>query len=111
MTHRIWTLLSTAAAVSLVAGAAFADDQATPPDTAAPAAAPAPTPPPAPLSMDAWLKSIKLGGHIEVGATMNPMSPPNQTNFCHLFTDKANQFVLNRPLSRSSATSIRRRPG
>ena len=26
---------------------------------------------------------------------MNPMSPPDQTNFGHLFTDKANQIVLN----------------
>jgi Putative beta-barrel porin-2, OmpL-like. bbp2 len=104
MTHRIWTLLSTAAAASLLAGAAFADDQATPPAAApdatapaaaAPAAAAAPTPPPAPLSVDGWLKSIKLGGHLEVGATMNPMSPPNDINFGHLFTDKANQIVLN----------------
>lgn len=98
MTHRIWTLLSTAAAASLLAGAAFADDQATPPAEAPAAAAPAaavPTPPPAPLSPDAWLKSIKLGGHIEVGATLNPETPSNQINFGHLFTDKANQFVLN----------------
>jgi hypothetical protein len=97
MTHRIWTLLSTAAAASLLAGAAFADDQATPP-AEAPAAAPpaaAPAPPPAPLSVDGWFKSIKLGGHLEVGATVNPMSPPNQINFGHLFTDKANQIVLN----------------
>ncbi|MDB5483019.1 MAG: hypothetical protein JWO83_4072 [Caulobacteraceae bacterium] len=99
MTHRIWTLLSTAAAASLLAGAAFADDQATPPtDASAPAAAPpaaAPAPPPAPLSTEGWIQSIKLGGHIEVGATMNPQSPGNQINFGHLFTDKANQFVLN----------------
>src|SRR5579859_8152177 len=100
MTNRIWTLLSTAAAASLLAGAAFADDQAPPPAAepapaaAAPAAA-APAPPPAPLSTDGWLKSIKLGGHIEVGATMNPETPSNQINFGHLFTDKANQFVLN----------------
>jgi hypothetical protein len=100
MTHRIWTLLSTAAAASLLAGAAFADDQATAPDASAPAAASAapaaaPAPPPAPLSVDGWLKSIKLGGHLEVGATVNPMSPPNNINFGHLFTDKANQIVLN----------------
>jgi hypothetical protein len=97
MTHRIWTLLSTVAAASLLAGAAFADDQATPPVEAPAAAAPAaaPSPPPAPLSMDGWIKSIKIGGHIEVGATMNPETPSNQINFGHLFTDKANQFVLN----------------
>ena len=102
MTHRIWTLLSTAAAASLLAGAAFADDQATPP-AEAPAAAPpaaatpaaAPTPPPAPLSMDGWIKSIKLSGHIEAGATMNPDAPTNDINFGHLFTDRANQVVLN----------------
>jgi len=102
MTHRIWTLLSTVAAASLLAGAAFADDQATPPAAEAAPAAPAPAapaaapaPPPAPLSMDGWLKSIKLGGHIEVGATMNPETPDNQINFGHLFTDKSNQLVLN----------------
>ena len=100
MTNRIWTLLSTVAAASLLAGAAFADDQATPPAAepapaaAAPAAA-APAPPPAPLSVDGWVSSIKFGGHIEVGATMNPESPPNQINYGHLFTDKANQLVLN----------------
>ena len=93
MTHRIWTLLSTVAAASLLAGAAFADDQAATPAPAAPAAAP--TPPPTPLSPDAWVSSIKFSGHIEAGATMNPSSPDNGVNFGHLFTDKANQLVLN----------------
>jgi hypothetical protein len=102
MTHRIWTLLSTVAAAGFMAGAAFADEQTTTPPAEAPAAAPAAaapaaaaTPPPAPLSVDGWIKSIKLGGHIEVGDTFNPQSPDNITNFSHLFTDKANQFVLN----------------
>jgi hypothetical protein len=100
MTKRIALLFSTATAVTLLATAAFADDQATPP--AAPAAAPdaaaaatPPAPPPAPLSVDGWVKSIKFTGHIEAGATMNPSDPTTNTNYGHLFTDKANQLVLN----------------
>ncbi len=102
MTNRIWTLLSTVAAASLLAGAAFADDQATPPAEAPAAGAPAaaapaaaPAPPPAPLSVDGWFKSIKLSGHIEAGATVNPTTPSNGINFGHLFTDRSNQIVLN----------------
>ena len=45
--------------------------------------------------MSSWLASIQLGGDIDVGATMNPENPENGINFGHLFTDKANQIVLN----------------
>jgi hypothetical protein len=78
MSLRNLTLLSTVAAATLLAGAAFADDQA-----AAPAA---------PAS---WMSGIKFSGRIEAGATMNPAVPTNGVNFGHLFTDKANQVVLN----------------
>jgi iron complex outermembrane receptor protein len=50
---------------------------------------------PAPGPLGAWLDGIQLSGRIEVGATMNPQSPDNGINFGHLFTDKANQLVLN----------------
>ncbi len=80
MTHRFWTLLTTAAAASLMAGGAFAAD------------APAPA---APATLDSWVSSIKFSGHLEVGATMNPQNPPSGIDYGHLFTDKANQIVLN----------------
>jgi hypothetical protein len=97
MTHRFWTLLSTAAAAALFAGAAYADDQdQAPPAAAAPAAAAAaPAPPPTPPTLDQWVSSIKVSGHIEAGATMNPAVPDNDINFGHLFTDRANQLILN----------------
>jgi hypothetical protein len=91
MTQRIWTLLSTAAAVTLLAGAALAEDQPAAPAT-----------PAAPAS---WASGIKVSGHIEVGATMNPDQPDNGTNYGHLFTDKANQIVLNQ-----AALTIERDP-
>jgi hypothetical protein len=94
MSHRIWALLSTVAATTLLASAAFADDQA--PAAAAPAA------PAAPVS---WMSGIKFSGHIEAGATMNPTSPSTGVNFGHLFTDKANQIVLNQ-----AAITIERDP-
>ncbi len=92
MSHRFWTLLSTAAAASLLAGAAFADDQASTAAPAAPAVAPAP---PAPVTLDSWVSSIKFSGHVEVGATMNPQSPQNGVNFGHVFTGRSNQVDLN----------------
>ena len=78
MTHRFWTLFSSAAAATLVAGAAFAADA-----------------PAAPATVDSWVSSIKFSGHVDVGATMNPQAPSNGINYGHLFTDKANQIVLN----------------
>lgn len=42
-----------------------------------------------------WIDGIVFAGHIEVGATMNPASPDNGVNYGRLFTDKANQIVLN----------------
>lgn len=42
-----------------------------------------------------WIDGIVFAGRIEVGATMNPASPDNGVNYGRLFTDKANQIVLN----------------
>jgi hypothetical protein len=83
MSHRSRTLLSTAAAASLMASVAFAED------------APVAAAPSAPATVNSWVSSIKFSGHIEVGATMNPQAPADNINFGHLFTDKANQIVLN----------------
>ncbi len=90
MKYRTTTVFATVAATMLMAGAASADDQAT-----APPATPSPPAAPAPVTFDSWVRSIKLSGHIEAGATMNPADPSNGVNFGHLFTDKANQVVLN----------------
>jgi outer membrane receptor protein involved in Fe transport len=48
-------------------------------------------PPPASPS---WLDGIVFGGHVEFGATFNPTAPDG-VSFGRLFTDKANQAVLN----------------
>jgi hypothetical protein len=90
MTHRILTLLSSAAVASMLAGAALADDQASTPP--APAAAPAPPPP---VTVQSWLSATKFSGDIEAGATFNTDSPANGVNFGHLFTDRSNELVLN----------------
>jgi hypothetical protein len=43
----------------------------------------------------AWLGSVLVDGRIETGATFNPANPVTGINFGQLFTDKANQLVLN----------------
>lgn len=58
-----------------------------------------------PASPPTWLDSIVFGGHIEAGATLNPAPPDNGVNFGRLFTDKANQAVLNQ-----FALSVEREP-
>ena len=94
MTHRIVILLTGASIGGLLASSAFAEDQA--PAAAAPAAA-APAPPSPALQpfSDAWVKTVKLSGHVEVGGTVNPTSPKNGINFGSLFTDKSNTALLN----------------
>jgi hypothetical protein len=85
MNVQIKTLLAASAATAILAGAAgVAHAQ----EAAAPAAAPAA--PPA-----TWASTIKYSGHVEAGMTLNPDSPSDAINFGHLFTDKANQVVLN----------------
>jgi len=85
------TLLATTAALFLFgAGAAMADDQATPP--AAAPAAPAAAAPAAPAS---WVSGIKVSGHIDAGIMFNGADPANGVNFGHAFTDKSNAPELN----------------
>ncbi|HEY8031621.1 MAG TPA: outer membrane beta-barrel protein, partial [Methylocella sp.] len=57
------------------------------------AAEPAPTPPPA-----SWWDTFTIGGTVEAGFIMNPENPPDGLNFGHLFTDKANEPLLNQIL-------------
>jgi Putative beta-barrel porin-2, OmpL-like. bbp2/TonB-dependent Receptor Plug Domain len=66
--------------VALAHGALAADSASSPED-----ATPSPS----------WIDGIVFAGRIEAGATMNPASPDNGINFGRLFTDKANQIVLN----------------
>ncbi|MDR3507685.1 MAG: outer membrane beta-barrel protein, partial [Caulobacteraceae bacterium] len=81
MHFRIKALLAASASAIILAGAAGVARAA---DADAPAAAPA-----------SWASGIKLSGHVEAGATINPDDPKDGLNFGHLFTDKANQLVLN----------------
>lgn len=45
-----------------------------------------------------WADTLKFSGQIEAGITLNPDSPRDRRNFGHLFTDRANQPVLNQVL-------------
>jgi hypothetical protein len=67
---------------AFAASPARADDQ--------PAAPPGPPPP--------WVDGIKFSGHIEAGASVNPTGPTAGMNFGQLFTDRANQPMLNQAL-------------
>jgi hypothetical protein len=51
------------------------------------------TPPPA-----NWWDTLTVSGSVEAGITFNPDSPGDGLNFGHLFTDKANQPLLNQIL-------------
>ncbi len=42
-----------------------------------------------------WWDTFKVYGHLEAGVTFNSTNPPDGLNFGHLFTDKANQPLLN----------------
>src|SRR5690242_4989664 len=68
----------------------------------APATTPAPTADTsaaaAPAQPSSWFSSLKLGAQLEGGATINPSSPSDGLNFGQLFTDKANQALLNQIL-------------
>ena len=52
----------------------------------------APPPPPS------WWDTFEISGHVEGGATWNRENPPDGLNFGHLFTDRANTFLLNQAL-------------
>ena len=78
--RRTALLASTLLAGVLMAGAGHAEDQPSPP-----------------LSdpVESLLGPIRLSGRIDAGVTFNPANPSNGINFGRLFTDKANQLVLN----------------
>ena len=52
----------------------------------------APPPPPS------WWDTLTITGHIDAGVTINAANPSDGLNFGHLFTDRANQPLLNQPL-------------
>ena len=52
-------------------------------------------PPPPPAN---WWDTVTIGGSVEAGITFNPDNPGDGLNFGHLFTDKANQPLLNQVL-------------
>jgi hypothetical protein len=44
----------------------------------------------------AWIDTLKIGGYLEAGITVNPDNPPDRkVSFGHLFTDRSNQPLLN----------------
>jgi outer membrane receptor protein involved in Fe transport len=45
---------------------------------------------------ESWLDGIRISGDIDVGVTLNPSTPADGINFGQLYTDRANQVVLNR---------------
>jgi hypothetical protein len=47
---------------------------------------------------EGWWSGVKLHGHVDAGITFNPDDPNNRQNFGQLFTDKANQLLLNQLL-------------
>ncbi len=53
---------------------------------------------PAPAAPTSWVGGIKLSAQFEGGALISPTNPSDGLNFGHLFTDRANQFVLNQAL-------------
>ena len=65
------------------------------PSTPAPAAAPAATESPPP---GLWVDGIHLSAQIDAGIMGNPAGPADGLNFGHLFTDRANQLVMNQLL-------------
>ncbi|HEY2483228.1 MAG TPA: outer membrane beta-barrel protein, partial [Caulobacteraceae bacterium] len=75
----VW-LLSTFAGFALAAASARAEE---------------PSPAPSKGAVSGWLSSVVIDGRIEIGATLNPANPDTGINFGQLFTDKADQVVLN----------------
>ncbi|HEY1926575.1 MAG TPA: outer membrane beta-barrel protein, partial [Caulobacteraceae bacterium] len=82
MSRRGAEFLSTCAFAALAAGAALAEEP--------PVSAPATQGP-----VSSWFSQVLVDGRIETGATFNPANPVTGVNFGQLFTDKANQLVLN----------------
>ncbi len=76
---------ATTFALCLLAGPAWAQTPAASPQATA-------APPPS------WFSAIKFSAQSEAGVTFNPEAPSDGLNFGHLFTDRANQLVLNQLL-------------
>ncbi|MGH6829940.1 MAG: outer membrane beta-barrel protein, partial [Methylocella sp.] len=53
----------------------------------------APMPPPA-----SWWDTLMVSGHIQAGVALNGDNPPDGLNFGHLFTDRANEPLLNQTI-------------
>lgn len=63
--------------------------------TAAPAVSDAAATPAAPAAPAKWADTLKLGLQLDAGFTLNPQRPGNGLNWGQLFTDRANQVVIN----------------
>jgi Putative beta-barrel porin-2, OmpL-like. bbp2 len=90
-------------AASLAAGAAptLAQTVTTtppPPATASPTTPPAQAPAAAPTPPSFQIYGITLNAQADAGVAFNPSVPDDGLNFGHLFTDRANQVVLNQLL-------------
>ncbi len=87
-----------AAGAASPSGTVPAGEAAKPADATTPAAPPTWLGSLNPLPPDSWAGGIKLGIQLEGGANVAPANPGDGINFGHLFTDRANQFVLNQAL-------------
>src|SRR5690348_260824 len=89
-------LFSAGAAAQVPAGASPASG-AVPAEQAAPANEPKPgaEAKAADATPTTWAGGIKINLQFEGGAIINPVNPDNGLNFGQLFTDRANQFVMN----------------
>jgi opacity protein-like surface antigen len=52
----------------------------------------------APPKLASWWDTFEISGHVEGGITGNSVRPADGINFGHLFTDRANTFLLNQAL-------------
>lgn len=84
-------LLGAASTLVLSAALALTTPAAAQTAPAAPAAG-------APAAPAAWADTLTFTGQVEAGFTANPEGPPDHRNFGQLFTDHANQPVLNQIL-------------
>lgn len=52
----------------------------------------------APAAPASFWSTFKVSGHVEAGMTLQPDQPDNGLNFGHLFTDRANEPLINQVL-------------
>ncbi len=83
---------STVGTSATTGGSQYAQAAPTPAPIATDAAKPADTKP------ASWADGIKVNLQIEAGASIAPSNPGDGINFGQLFTDRANQFVMNQAL-------------